>query len=140
LVVLGFMLGLMSKPVVVTLPLVLLLLDVWPLSRMSVTTAKRCILERLPLLALSLAASVLTYVGQQRAGAMIALGHVPLADRLQHALVAYAIYIGEAVWPHRLAVLYPYQPHNAASAVLMAAVLLAAITTLAGRFFNRAPF
>jgi len=68
------------------------------------------------------------------------LGHVPATDRVQHALVAYVIYVGQIFWPHRLAVLYPYQPHNVASAVLLAAALLAAITVLAARLFTRAPF
>jgi Flp pilus assembly protein TadD len=140
LVVMGSVFGLMSKPVLVTLPLVLLVLDVWPLERLSAATAKRLVLEKVPLLALSSAAGVLTYVGQQHAGAMVLLGHVPLADRAQHALVAYAIYLGQAVWPHRLAVLYPYQPQNAPGAVLLAAVLLAGITALVVRLFSRAPF
>jgi tetratricopeptide (TPR) repeat protein len=140
LVVVGFVLGLMSKPVVVTLPIVLLLLDVWPLGRVRVTTAKRLIIEKAPLLALSAASSALTYVGQQRAGAMILMAHVPFADRVQHAIVAYATYVGQIYWPYPLAVLYPYQPHNAVSSVLVSAVLLAAITALAIRLFTRAPF
>jgi protein O-mannosyl-transferase len=122
-VLLLFALGLMAKQMLVTLPFVLLLLDFWPLGRMGTgadpaggwalsherwAAAVRLVWEKLPLLALSVASSVATFVIHQRGGAVIILSAIPLKLRAENALVSYVAYIGKMLWPARLAVLYPY--------------------------------
>lgn len=102
LVVAAFCLGLLSKPMIVTLPVVLLLLDFWPLRR--AVTAR----QKIPLFALSAVSALVTILVQKGSGAVEALSTVPLALRLQNAAVAYVIYIVKTFWPSRLAVFYPY--------------------------------
>ena len=115
-----FVLGLASKPMLVTLPFVLLLLDYWPLQRikglMEPAAAFRApqfpawkiALEKVPLLALSAADSVVTVVAQQKGSAIRSGVMFPLSLRLQNAIVSYAAYLWKAAWPTRLGVLYPY--------------------------------
>ena len=111
-----FGLGLMAKQMLVTLPFVLLLMDYWPLGRLTVTgqtscnktdgpSLRRCILEKLPLLALAAAFSVMIYLVQQRTGTM---KNMPLLHRIGNVLVAYVGYIGKTLWPNNLAVFYPH--------------------------------
>jgi len=122
-VLLFFALGLMAKPMLVTLPFVLLLLDFWPLGRMSQepdpagrwapsrnwrATVVPLVWEKLPLLALAVASSIVTFVVQRRGGSVVSLDAIPLNLRLANALVSYVAYIGKMLWPARLAVLYPY--------------------------------
>ncbi|MGA2119156.1 MAG: tetratricopeptide repeat protein [Bryobacteraceae bacterium] len=135
-VVAPFCLGLLSKPMVVTLPLVLLLLDFWPLGRPR-PKRKHAIWEKVPLLSLSLAAAAITYLAQQRAGAVKALG---LGIRIENALVSYCIYIVKAFWPVRLAVFYPYPRDFPVAQVGGAGLLLAAITAGAVLLRRRAPY
>lgn len=112
LLVLLFALSLMSKPMLVTLPLVLLLLDWWPLGRISgakVAAAEpltRLVLEKLPLLALSLISSWVTVLVQS-GEALNTLEATPLSLRISNAMLAYVRYLGKLVWPADLAVLYP---------------------------------
>jgi protein O-mannosyl-transferase len=98
-----FSLGLMCKAMLVTLPLVFLLLDYWPLQRTE--SAGRLVIEKAPFLVLSLAASGLAVWAQRSTGA---LGTAPLPDRLENAVVSYAMYIGYLFWPVHLAVFYPF--------------------------------
>jgi tetratricopeptide (TPR) repeat protein len=107
LVVLMFCCGLMSKPMIVTLPLVLLLLDVWPLHRFAPGKVKGLLIEKLPLFALSIAASVVTYLVQGRGGAVSSVEWIPITARVENALVSYFIYIAKLFWPSPLAVFYP---------------------------------
>jgi hypothetical protein len=104
-VLLLFCCALMAKPMAITLPFVALLLDFWPLRR---KVAAGLILEKLPLFALAAGASVVTYLVQEHAGVVSSINQVPLAARLQNALVSYVAYVGNFVWPARLAVFYPY--------------------------------
>ena len=109
LLVLGvFALGLMSKPMVVTLPFVLLLLDLWPLARHERTHWNALVREKIPLIVLALVLSAVTFFAQQRAGAVQQLAGVPVGLRIANALVSYFRYIGKAVWPSGLAALYPF--------------------------------
>ena len=119
-----FVLALASKPMAITLPCVLMLLDFWPLQRIqgwsSVSEAfpvnqvplRNLVLEKLPLLALSAASAVVTLVVQRTAGAMDALREYPLALRLENAVCSYALYLGKALWPLHLAALYPHPGHT----------------------------
>ena len=122
-----FALGLAAKPMLVTLPFVLLLLDYWPLgratgqgesppshgamaehSRIDWRGIGPLIREKLPLFALVIASCVVTYIAQQQGGAVVKITSVPLEARLKNALVAYVAYLGKAIWPQNLAILYPY--------------------------------
>jgi tetratricopeptide (TPR) repeat protein len=132
-----FALALMAKPMVVTLPLLFLLLDHWPLERLR---GKQVWLEKLPLLALSAVASTATFVAQQRFGAMGLSDTLPFADRVSNALVSYVAYLGKALWPASLAVHYPhpYVPGSGAEPyaewqIAGAAFLLVVITAAALR-------
>jgi Flp pilus assembly protein TadD len=140
LVVAGFALGLMSKPVMVTLPFALLLLDWWPLGRFSVTRPAMLVREKAPLLALSAASCIVTYIGQKQMGAMAILTHIGLPTRMENAGLSYVEYIGKTFWPHPLALLYPYDARIAVTAALGAAALLMAITALVMVQRARAPF
>lgn len=141
-----FALGLLSKAMLVTLPFVLLLLDVWPLRRSAPWRSR--VLEKLPLFALSGAASVATFLAQRAGGAVSAVERVPMADRLANAVVAYVLYILKLFWPGDLAYLYLHPVHTAAGAWPTAAVggsvaILAALSVLlflAFRAGHRAPW
>jgi tetratricopeptide (TPR) repeat protein len=136
LVVLWFCAGIMSKPMVVTLPFMALLLDVWPLRRFS----RRAILEKLPLLAISAAASIVTYLAQQEAGSVASFNEIPFALRAGNTLVTYVTYISQFFWPVNLAVFYPYPAGSSLWPPTAAALLLAGITVLALRSFKRRPY
>ncbi len=100
-----FALGLMSKPMVVTLPFVLLLLDYWPLCRFK--NVGRLIAEKLPLFALAATSSIITFIVQKNYGAVAQTETVGLGLRASNAIVSYVMYITKMVWPSGLAVLYP---------------------------------
>jgi tetratricopeptide (TPR) repeat protein len=100
--------GLLAKTMLVSVPFVLLLLDVWPLRRGSLGHA-RLLAEKLPLLALAALAAAAALASQGGAGAVATLAQLPLADRVANALVSYVAYLGKAVWPLDLAVFYPYE-------------------------------
>jgi len=108
LVVLCFTLGLMAKPMLVTLPLVLLLLDYWPLDRWASGRDRSLILEKLPLLALAAVFGMVTLYAQEKVGAVAPLGEIPLGSRIATALVAYVWYPLKMFWPTRLGILYPH--------------------------------
>jgi tetratricopeptide (TPR) repeat protein len=129
-----FALSVMAKPMSVTFPLVLLLLDYWPLRRIEWPLKwpkdRLVLLEKAPLLLVSLAAGMLTLAAQSNYGAVISLENSPLATRLANAATAYAIYIKQAFWPADLAVLYPAAP-PAPYAVGLALLVLLAVTAAA---------
>ena len=101
-----FVLGLMSKPMIVTLPCVLLLLDLWPLRRGDAW--RRLLLEKVPFLLLTIGSAVITMIAQRTAGAMTAGEVYPLPLRLANALWAYGRYVELSFWPRGLAIIYPY--------------------------------
>jgi len=115
-------LGLMAKPMLVTLPFVLLLLDYWPLRR-------RALVEKLPLFALSAASSVVTYRVQSAAGAVQGGDVYPLPVRLLNALLSYVAYLRQAFWPSDLAVFYPHRGADLPRAAALGAGLLLAVVT-----------
>jgi protein O-mannosyl-transferase len=136
-------LGLMAKPMVVTLPFVLLLLDVWPLGRLRIEPGwsrqlARLAAEKLPLLALSAAGCVVTIVWQTTS--LADLDVVPWRLRLANAAVSYATYLGKTLLPRNLAVFYPLQLDIAVWKAAAAAVLIAALTALAVWKARRAPW
>jgi Tfp pilus assembly protein PilF len=143
-----FVCALASKPMVVTLPFVLMLLDYWPLRRIQNWTepgdpaqqqasAAKLVLEKLPLFGLSAASSLITMSAQRAAGAVGALPF-PFGVRLKNALFSYVLYVEKAIWPSNLAPLYPHPGHSLAIwKVVFAVVLLAAVTALVVKFRSR---
>lgn len=134
LIAAGFLLALMSKPMAVTLPLVLLLLDYWPLERdkkwpFGVNTWLRLAREKLPLCLLAGASSWVTVLAQRAGGAVAEDTALPLNLRLGNAIVSYVAYMGKTFWPANLSVFYPHPQHNLPwSYVLVCAIILIAIT------------
>ncbi len=179
-----FGLGLMAKPMLVTLPFVLLLLDYWPLRRLqmekpladdSVNSEKfvkphrkkkerrrsairaghvskpekqirqqpaigHIILEKVPFFVLSLASSIVTYMAQQKGGAVRSLQSFPLTTRIANALVSYCGYIGKILWPENLALLYPHSGMPPVWKVIGAVLFLGIITFLIIRTVKRFPW
>jgi tetratricopeptide (TPR) repeat protein len=128
LVALLFAMGLMSKPMLVTVPFLLLLLDYWPMGRTKEHSLGRLVAEKLPLLAMSAASSVVTIIAQEADGA-IHSSDFTLSNRLQNAILSYARYVGKAIWPSDLAAFYPHRQHLPAWQVALAALLLVSITS-----------
>jgi len=141
-VIIAFILGLMSKPMLVSLPALLLLLDFWPLRRpalwsgesLSAThtpAVRNILLEKLPFLLIAALASVITIQAQNLGNAMTSLTVSPLAERIENALIAYPAYLGKMLWPIDLALPYPFHAGFSLWQSLAGAILLAAITVFA---------
>ncbi len=148
-VVVLFALGLMCKPTLVTVPFVLLLLDYWPLRRgqpssslgrgIAGDTWPRLIVEKLPLFVLSAASCVATLLAQKEA--LDASLKAPLGERVGNAVISYAAYIGQMIWPAHLAVLYPYpEGHLEVSHVILALLLLLMISVAFFLWRKKYPF
>jgi Flp pilus assembly protein TadD len=157
LVLFFFALGLMSKPMLVTLPFVLLLLDYWPLGRVTggewwgtgpdshlmphasrftfhvsrfTPQISHLLFEKLPLFGLAVASSVMTYLGQKSGGAMMTFEQSPLGVRLAKVPVNYVIYLRNTIWPEGLAIPYPCPPAYPVFLVALCTLLLAGVTLL----------
>ena len=134
-VALLFALALMAKPMAITLPFALLLVDFWPLQRFPQMPLSKLALEKIPLLALSAASAAITLYAQRAGGAVGSAELLPLSMRVENAIYSYFIYVEKAVWPSRLAVFYPHPEGSLALwKVLGAAAVLAAITALCWHF------
>jgi tetratricopeptide (TPR) repeat protein len=131
-------LGLMSKPMLVTLPFVLILLDYWPLRRQ--LPLRSLVVEKLPLFALVIASSIVTFIVQRQGGAMSALDVMPISLRIGNAIVSYATYLWKTVWPANLAVFYPFPREISPAAIAGALVVLVAISVLAWRVARTRPY
>jgi tetratricopeptide (TPR) repeat protein len=143
LALLLFALGLMSKPMLVTLPLVLLLLDYWNAksgTRGAGSSARTLVLEKVPFFALAAASCVVTVLVQRASDALAPLGQSPLHARLTNAPISYFRYIGELLWPARLAVLYPEVEHWPGWEVALSAAVLVGCTFLALRWWKQRPW
>jgi tetratricopeptide (TPR) repeat protein len=141
-------LGLLAKPMLVTLPFVLLLLDYWPVGRLTFGPGKtprsnfrNLLVEKVPLLVLVAASCVTTVIAQKKEGAVGSLSNLPLWPRIANALVSYVRYLGSTFWPSGLAPFYPHPgpdiPWWQPAAALL---LLAGITLLVLRYGRRLPF
>ena len=143
----GFALGLMSKPMLVTLPFLLLLLNFWPLDRLELKiknsklkTFSPLLLEKLPFFALTLASSLVTFRAQHAGGAVVTLEKFPFSDRLANAVLAYAAYVQRAFWPAKLAVFYPFPADVPLASVVLTGLALAGVTVLVLALARRAPW
>jgi Tfp pilus assembly protein PilF len=136
LALLFFALGLMSKPMLVTLPLVMLLLDWWPLQRVKsgqwpAAGIRSLVWEKIPFFLLSVISCVVTYIAQQKGGAVTALTRITLSQRLDNAFVSYARYLGKTFWPVNLAVLYPLPAHWNGGLVIFSVLLVIGLSVAA---------
>jgi protein O-mannosyl-transferase len=159
LALLFFTLGLMSKPMLVTLPFVLLLLDYWPLNRVSscrfqapdgetavetrsvhyqLPTDWHLVWEKIPFFMLSAISCVVTLLAQSKG--VIPVAGLPISVRIENALVSYARYLGKTFWPVDLAIPYPYPGEWPSTDVILAVVLLIAICAVAVWWRRRLPF
>ena len=142
-----FALGLLSKPMLVTLPFVLLLLDFWPLGRFAINGPKTSsktllplLVEKLPYFALVLASSVVTFLAQQRGGSVASLELFSFGTRLENALAAYAGYLQKLIWPTNLAVLYLPPLQWSGSYLVITALVLIGISVLFVRQIRPRPY
>jgi tetratricopeptide (TPR) repeat protein len=143
-----FALSLLSKPMLVTLPFVLLLLDVWPLKRFWIQSGAAIqkpksgwlFLEKLPLLAMSAALSVVTFTAQKSVGAVQPIDVLPLSQRLANAIAAYVGYLKKAFWPVDLAVMYPLPTQTSVAKTLLAVLVLVGITIGVGMLSRKRPW
>jgi len=158
LVFLFLTLGLMSKPMLVTLPFVLLLMDYWPLGRLKLEQKRgdkkitekhrgnksetlRLVLEKMPLFLLAVGSSIVTFLSQKIGGAVQSQDSYPLQARLINAMVSYLEYLGKMLWPEKLAILYPH-PGNALVVWqgILCGIALVGITIISIRLIKKAPY
>jgi Flp pilus assembly protein TadD len=135
-----FALGLMSKPMLVTWPFVMLLLDYWPLERFKPSHAWRLVTEKIPFFALAAALSVVTFVVQKRGDSMLAAEALSLGVRGGNALISYCRYLGKLFWPTDLAVFYPHPGYWPLARVLLAGGLIVGLSVLLFVQRRRYPF
>jgi tetratricopeptide (TPR) repeat protein len=156
-----FALGLMSKPMLVTVPFVLLLLDFWPLGRIMKYEGRMMkhggqnprprsyfilhpssfiLLEKLPFLLLSAASCVVTFQVQQRGGSVLDVNNLPVAARVANALMSYVRYLGKMLWPEDLAALYLRKVPWPSWQVGLAAAALLAVSVAVIRLARRRPY
>jgi Flp pilus assembly protein TadD len=142
-----FVIGLMAKPMLITLPFVLLLLDYWPLNRFDSQPAKtsdrqpcklasipdrrrilyQIIIEKIPFLVFAVVFSIITFLTQQASGSIVDIKTIPLTDRVGNAFLSYATYMGKMFWPQNLAAHYPF---NAVGSVTLWQFMLCALLLL----------
>jgi Tfp pilus assembly protein PilF len=127
-------LGLLSKPMLVTWPFVMLLLDFWPLKRVTGVGSRGwvpLVLEKIPFFALSATSCVVTFLVQKASGAVVPLNDTPISARIANAMVSYGRYLAKTFWPSKLAVFYPYERLNWESAEVLAALVVMVMVTAA---------
>ena len=141
LTILFFSMGLMAKPMLVTLPFLLLLLDFWPLERFRSATVSRLVLEKIPLFVPVVISSCLTFMAQQSSGAVKPLESFSLTVRIANAFVSYASYVVKAIWPHNLTVFYPHSGNTLPLWQVFGAILLVGgASVLAIRSLKKYPY
>jgi len=132
LILMTFSLGLMSKPMIVTFPFTLLLLDYWPMGRLaSWKMFPRLVFEKLPLFILAVIVGVVTFLSSLHGDVTISIDKLPMGDRLANAAVSYARYLEKMFWPKNLAVFYPYSREFSLFQMSSALLLLSVISGLA---------
>jgi cytochrome c-type biogenesis protein CcmH/NrfG len=139
-----FTLGLMCKPMLVTLPIILLILDYWPFRRASLSPGTflnwlHLLVEKVPLFLLAGICSWFTYVAQHHSGAIKTLSEISWQLRIANAVTAYVVYIGQALWPVRLCVCYPLPSVISPWTAVAATALLVTISVLVIALARRTP-
>jgi protein O-mannosyl-transferase len=140
LVVVLLALGLTAKPMLVSLPLMLLLMDWWPLGRFKGGSPWKLILEKVPLILLTAASSVVTMIAQRHGSAIIGLEELPLVPRLGNAVFAYTEYLAKVVWPAGLSFFYTPTHMISASQAMLLLLVLILISLVAMRLGKRRPY
>ncbi|MGD9412981.1 MAG: tetratricopeptide repeat protein, partial [Desulfobacterales bacterium] len=143
-----FILGLMSKPMLITLPFTLLLLDYWPFCRFQYkhswgSLARDVwpyIREKLPFFGIAATAVIVTYSAQKYGGGLNSLNPYPLYDRISNALISYGVYIWKMIWPQNLAFFYPFPDSLPAWQIMAATLALVIFTALAIRSIKDRPY
>ena len=132
--------GLMSKPMLVTWPFVMLLLDYWPLERFKLNRTRSLVAEKIPFFVLAAVASVVTFVVQKHGSSLETGEYLSLGARSGNALVSYCRYLGKMIWPMNLAVFYPHPGHWPMEKVILAGGLMLGISILLFMTRRRYPF
>ena len=162
LIIVSLTLGLLAKPMLVTLPFVLLLLDYWPLGRFQIgqfvdtpeapvqapvksgqpmSAVLGLLWEKIPLFALAAVSSVVTFLAQKSAGALVNFETWPIRIRIANGVVSYVKYLGKMIWPHPLAAFYPHPGHSLTIwKAAGAGLLLVCISVLVVRGARRYPY
>ena len=154
LALLFFAFGLMSKPMVVTLPFVLLLIDFWPLQRAELKGVEirlpalwpqlrklsPLIWEKIPFIGLTMAASAITFWAQKTGGAVVPIEMLPLRERTANALISYLRYLAKVLWPSQLSLVYPHPVHVPIVLAMGALVTLTGLTCLFALRARRQPY
>jgi len=145
LALLFFALSLMSKPMLVTLPFLMLLLDWWPLGRVAgggwrVPSARHLVAEKIPFFVMSAISCVVTFIVQQKGGAVVRLVRISMAGRMENTFVAYTRYLAKTFWPSPLANPYPYPDHWGGLLIIYAVALIVGLCAVAGLQARRFPF
>lgn len=143
-----FILGLLAKPMVVTLPFVLVLLEIWPLNRITfeersktLDQIKSSLWEKTPFFILSSISCVITFLAQDRGGAVINFNYLPYFERITNSLTSYVRYIMKIFWPDNLALQYPHPGTDIDYVfLLLSIVILAAVSITVCRFIKTKPF
>lgn len=144
-----FVAGLMSKPMLVSLPGILLLLDFWPLRRFEFplknqpkTLLRRLLIEKIPFILLAALSCWITYIAQNTTGAVKSTEDFPLTQRLEHISVSYCWYLLKFIWPVNLSIFYPYRTGDTVSASdeILTCLLLIALTAMAVKFMRKHPW
>jgi len=145
-----FALGLMSKPMLVTLPFAMVLLDLWPFQRLRLgageqssvdkKTLVESLREKIPFIALALISSYITFIVQRQGQSVATMERIPLVSRLANALVAYVGYLWKTIWPVNLSVYYPYPETIQTVAAVIAAMLLLGVSFLVWRHWRARPW
>lgn len=135
-----FILGFLSKPMVVTLPFLLLLLDYWPLQRLNWRTLRGLLAEKVPFFGLTVIFSALTFWLQRMQGAVKPLSEVAMTTRIENAVSSYWQYLGKLFWPTKLAAIYPYPERFEHIQILLISLVLIGISALCILQFSRRPY
>jgi tetratricopeptide (TPR) repeat protein len=144
-----FILSLMSKPMMVTLPFVLMLLDYWPLKRWQkamyengkrFNSISRLIWDKVPFILLTIASSIVTLWAQNKGGAVVSADYMPFLMRGANAIISYAAYLEKFFWPHNLAIVYPYEASLLLWKVLISIFILIVITAVVIYLIIKLPF
>lgn len=148
LILFFYILGLMSKPMVVTLPFVLLLLDYWPLNRFRLDESQKnlpakiigLLREKIPLFILTAASAGITFLVQRQSGAMRSFEIIPFSDRLSNMMISYVQYITKFFYPIKLSIFYPYPDTIFGWKIITSIMILASASWAAIKLINRKPW